>query len=127
MEQYLTPVEVCKIIRCSRRFVYDLLTNGRIEAHRPAGRWLITPQAVQAYVEGDRPGPGRPPKVVEHSSDLMAGWSERVPSFGPDPQPVAPDPQPAKPKAQRPPLTGANASQNLSGMNRAERRAQKRK
>lgn len=47
--------EVCQILSCSRRHVYDLLCDGKIQAHNPSGRpgsrgTKILAVSVETYV-----------------------------------------------------------------------------
>lgn len=45
----LTVPEIAAKLRCSEWFAVRLCRSGRIEATKPAGKWLATPAAVDAY------------------------------------------------------------------------------
>jgi excisionase family DNA binding protein len=45
----LTRHEVAALLHCSPTTAGKLLRSGLIEAYKPAGKWLATPEAVDAY------------------------------------------------------------------------------
>lgn len=45
----LTVPEVAERLRCSPWKAVRLIRSGAIEATKPAGQWLATPDAVDAY------------------------------------------------------------------------------
>ena len=45
----MTVPEIATRLRCSEWFAVRLCRSGRIEATKPAGKWLATPAAVDAY------------------------------------------------------------------------------
>ncbi|CCC99412.1 protein of unknown function [Azospirillum baldaniorum] len=45
-----TPLEVAAVLRCSSRFVQDECKAGRLHATLVAGRYLIAPDDVRAYL-----------------------------------------------------------------------------
>lgn len=54
-----TPQEVACVLRCTKRFVQAEIAAGRLEASRVAGRYLVTPDAVAAYIERQKVCPSR--------------------------------------------------------------------
>ena len=60
MPEYMTISEVAELLRSSERTVYEWLRAGRIQAYRAGGRWLVTREQVQHFLENDnRVGGGR--------------------------------------------------------------------
>ncbi|MCM8734629.1 helix-turn-helix domain-containing protein [Azospirillum sp. A1-3] len=49
-----TPLEVAAVMRCSSRFVQDECKAGRLNATLVAGRYLIAPDDVRAYLTDRR-------------------------------------------------------------------------
>lgn len=50
---YLTAAEVADILRIKPWEVSRLCKEGVIKARKPGLKWLISPDALQAYIEGD--------------------------------------------------------------------------
>ena len=50
---YFTVEEAAQQMHCCTKTVRTLIKAGALAAHKPAGcrRYLITPEAIQAYVE----------------------------------------------------------------------------
>lgn len=46
-----TPQEVASVLRCTARFVQAEIVAGRLGASKIAGRYLVSPAAVAAYIE----------------------------------------------------------------------------
>jgi excisionase family DNA binding protein len=60
MSTYLTVPEVREALRCTREYVIKLINApGGLRASKVAGRWLIEPDDLAAYVEtqANRPKP----------------------------------------------------------------------
>ena len=48
-EAYFTPDEVAQELDISRRWVYDLVTTGRLKAHQVGRQWRITPANLRNF------------------------------------------------------------------------------
>jgi hypothetical protein len=48
-----TPLEVSRVLRCSPTFVQTECRRGRLSASLVAGRYLISPDAVRSYLQGN--------------------------------------------------------------------------
>src|SRR5436190_1923111 len=54
--QPLTPAEVAAATRQHPQTVYRHLRDGRLQGERPSTRWLISPEALEAYLAADGAG-----------------------------------------------------------------------
>ena len=46
---YFTPDEVAEELDISRRWVYDLVTTGRLKARQVGRQWRITPADLRSF------------------------------------------------------------------------------
>lgn len=60
---YLTPEMVAERVHMNPVTIRRLCQRGVIEAYRPNNRWLITEDAVAAWVEGAKHKPAETPEV----------------------------------------------------------------
>ena len=73
MPEYMTISEVAQLLRSSERTVYEWLRAGRIQAYRAGGRWLVTREQVQHFLENDnRVGGGRFRPVAKPAAEVAA-------------------------------------------------------
>jgi excisionase family DNA binding protein len=79
METYLKPGEVAVALRVTPRAVYGWLQSGKLEAYRPFGRWLITPEQLDRFVKGGR---SASPSSVAESVTEQQPLSGAAPSLG---------------------------------------------
>lgn len=85
MDTYLKPEEVADILRVSPRSIYGWLKSGRLEAYRPCGRWLITPEQVDRFVKGAPPVSKPGPDVVTTATRRGRGQTfSLTPPEGPE-------------------------------------------
>lgn len=54
-----TPQEVAGVLRCTKRFIQAEIAAGRLGASKVAGRYLVTPNAVAAYIERQKVCPSK--------------------------------------------------------------------
>lgn len=53
LPKYLTATEAAEVLRMTPYEVARLCREGSIRASRPGRAWLIRPDAIRAYVEGE--------------------------------------------------------------------------
>jgi excisionase family DNA binding protein len=52
MRKYLTATEAADILRITPERTHILCREGKLEAYRPHGKWLIPEDAIDRYVKG---------------------------------------------------------------------------
>ena len=61
LPEYLTPNDVAAALKVSRRTVYEWLLTGKLAAYRPAGRYRVSREQLDAFVTRPYSAPARPP------------------------------------------------------------------
>ena len=70
LADYLSPSDVAAALKVSRRTVYEWLLTGKLVAYRPAGRYLITREQLNAFVM--RPYAAHVAAVAEKAATVAA-------------------------------------------------------
>jgi excisionase family DNA binding protein len=60
--RYLTVAEAADLARCSTKTIRRAIALGRLRAHKPTARVLISQQDLQAWVESQAVAPVRLPR-----------------------------------------------------------------
>lgn len=115
MPEYMTISEVAELLRSSERTVYEWLRVGRIQAYRAGGRWLVTHDQVQHFLENDnRVGGGRFRSVARPAAEVAPASVSQAPglSGSSSPAPGASPSSPSSPAPGSPPLAATGPKPN---------------